>query len=135
MLHSFGRETRRRHGIPVAAYRLAGEPYALTDAPSGKFRGATVEVTPDGHVTRIRLLPDDPAAVAPAPSATSARRAHRLPGLRIHAPGTPAADALTGPARRYHPCAIRLTVKTRDPRPAPGTVAGCTGTAGIGITG
>ena len=115
-----------------------GWPASRTRRPTplpGNFRGAAVKVTPDGHVTRIRLLPDDPAAVAPAPSATSARRAHRLPGLRIHAPGTPAADALTGPARRYHPCAIRLTVKTRDPRPAPGTVAGCTGTAGIGITG
>ena len=101
----------------------------------GNFRGAAVEVTLDGHVTRIRLLPDDPAAVAPAPSATPARRAHRLPGLRSHPPGTPATDALTGPARRYHPRAIRLTAKTRNPRPAPGTVAGGTGTAGIGITG
>ena len=108
---------------------------APTIARETNFRGASVEVTPDGHVTRIRLLPDNPAEVAPAPSATSARRAHRLPGLSSHAPGTPATDALTEPARRYHPRAIRLTVKTPEPAARPWHGRRRHGSAGIATTG
>jgi hypothetical protein len=108
---------------------------APTIARDTNFRGASVEVTPDGHVTRIRLLPDNPAEVAPAPSATSARRAHRLPGLSSHAPGTPATGALTEPARRCHPRAIRLTVKTPEPAARPWHGCRRHGSAGIAITG
>ena len=68
VLRFFGRKTGRRYDIPVVAHRLDGELYALTDAPwRNNFRGGTdVEVTLDGHVTRMRgQLLDDPAAVAP----------------------------------------------------------------------
>ena len=33
VLRFFGRKTGRRYDIPVVAYRLDGELYALTDAP------------------------------------------------------------------------------------------------------
>ncbi len=78
VLRFFGRKTGRRYDIPVVAHRLDGELYALTDARwRHNFRGgADVEVTLDGHVTRMRgQLLDDPEAVAPLyapPSTTSA---------------------------------------------------------------
>jgi hypothetical protein len=68
VLRFFGRKTGRRYDIPVVAHRLDCELYALTDAPwRNNFRGGTdVEVTPDGHVTRMRgQLLEDPEAVAP----------------------------------------------------------------------
>ena len=68
VLRFFGRKTGRRYDVPVVAHRLDGELYALTDAVwRNNFRGgADVEVTLDGHVTRMwgQLL-DDPEAVAP----------------------------------------------------------------------
>jgi hypothetical protein len=82
------------------------------------FRGgADVEVTLDGHVTRIRgQLLDDPEAVAPLYAGAidhfGVKRAQRMLGLKIHTPGTPATEALAEAARRYHLCAIRLTVRT-----------------------
>ncbi len=56
VLRFFGRKTGRRYDVPVVAHRLDGELYALTDA---RWRnncrgGADVEVTLDGHVTRMR---------------------------------------------------------------------------------
>jgi len=119
VLRFFGRKTGRRYDIPVVAHRLDGELYALTDAAwRNNFRdGADVEVTLDGHVTRMRgQLLDDPEAVAPlyvrAIDHFGVKRARRMLGLKIHTPGTPAADALAEAARRYHLSAIRLTVKT-----------------------
>ena len=41
------------------------------------------------------------------------KRAQRMLGLKVDAPGTPATEALAEAARRYHLSAIRLTVNTR----------------------
>jgi len=119
VLRFFGRKTGRRYDIPVVAHRLDGELYALTDAPwRNNFRGGTdVEVTLDGHVTRMRgQLLDDPAAVAPLYAGAidhfGVKRAQRMLGLKIHTPATPATEALAEAVRRYHLSAIRLTVKT-----------------------
>ncbi len=119
VLRFFGRKTGRRYDIPVVAHRLDGELYALTDAAwRNNFRdGADVEVTLDGHVTRMRgQLLDDPEAVAPlyvrAIGHFGVKRAQRMLGLKIHTPGTPATDALAEAARRYHLSAIQLTAKT-----------------------
>ena len=119
VLRFFGRKTGRRYDIPVVAHRLDGELYALTDAPwRNNFRdGADVEVTLDGHVTRMcgQLL-DDPEVVAPlycrAIDRAGVKRAQRMLGLKIHTPQTPSAGALADAARRYHLSAIRLTVRT-----------------------
>jgi hypothetical protein len=119
VLRFFGRKTGRRYDIPVVAHRLDGELYALTDAPwRYNFRGgADVEVTLDGHVTRMRgELLDDPEAVATlyarAIDHFGVKRAQRMLGLKIHTPGTPGTEALTEAARRYHLSAIQLTVNT-----------------------
>jgi len=119
VLRFFGRKTARRYDVPVVAHRLDGELYALTDAPwRNNFRGAAdVEVTLDGHVTRMRgELVDDPETVAAlyarAIDHFGVRRAQRMLGLKIHTPGTPAIEVLAEAARRYHLSAIRLTVKT-----------------------
>jgi hypothetical protein len=119
VLRFFGRKTGRRYDIPVVAHRMDGELYALTDAPwRSNFRdGADVEVTLDGHVTRMRgQLLDDPETVAPlyarAIDRVGVKRAQRMLGLKIHTPQTPPAEALAEAARRYHLSAIRLTVRT-----------------------
>jgi hypothetical protein len=119
VLRFFGRKTGRRYDIPVVAHRLNGELYALTHAPwRNNFRGgADVEVTLEGHVTRMQgQLLDDPEEVAPlyarAIDHFGVRRAQPMLGLKIHTPGTPATEALAEAARRYHLSAIRLTVKT-----------------------
>ena len=119
VLRFFGRKTGHRYDIPVVAHRLDGELYALTGAPwRNNFRGgADVEVTLDGHVTRMRgQLLDDPEAVAPlyarAIDHFGVKRAQRMLGLKIHTPGPPATEALADAARRYHLSAIQLTVKT-----------------------
>jgi hypothetical protein len=117
VLRFFGRKTGRRYDVPVVAHRLAGELYALTDAAwRHNFRGGTdVEVTLDGRVTRMRgQLLDDPETVAPlyarAINRFGVKRAQRMLGLKIRTPETPATEALAEAARRYHLCAIRLTV-------------------------
>jgi hypothetical protein len=117
VLRFFGRRTGRRYDIPVVAHRLDGDLYALTDAPwRNNFRGGTdVEVTLDGRVTRMRgQLLDDPETVAPlyarAINRFGVKRAQRMLGLKIRTPETPATEALAEAARRYHLCAIRLTV-------------------------
>ena len=104
VLRFFGRKTGRRYDIPVVAHRLDGELYALTDAPwRNNFRGGTdVEVTLDGHVTRMRgQLLDDPAAVAPlyarAIDHFGVKRAQRMLGLKIHTPATPATEPVYVP--------------------------------------
>jgi hypothetical protein len=91
VLRFFGRKTGRRYDIPVVAHRLDGELYALTDTPwRHNFRdGTDVEVTLDGHVTRMHgQLLDDPEAVAPlyarAIDHFGAKRAQRMLGLKIH---------------------------------------------------
>jgi hypothetical protein len=119
VLRFFGRKTGRRYDIPVVAHRLDGELYALTDAPwRNNFRdGAEVEVTLDGHVTRMQgQLLDDPETVAPlyarAIEHFGVKRAQRMLGLKIHTPGIPATAALAEAARLYHLGAIRLTVRT-----------------------
>src|SRR5215469_456461 len=119
VLRFFGRKTGRRYDVPVVAHRLDGELYALTDAPwRNNFRGGTdVEVTLDGHVTRMRgELLDDPQTVAPLDARAidhfGVKRAQRMLGLKIHTPATSATEALTEAAGRYHLSAIRLTVKT-----------------------
>lgn len=119
VLRLFGRKTGRRYDIPVVAHRLDGGLYALTDAPwRHNFRGgADVEVTQDGHVTRMRgELLDDPEAVAPLYASAIGRfgvkRAQRMLGLKIHTPQAPATEALAEAVRRYHLSAIRLTVST-----------------------
>ena len=119
VLRFFGRKTGRRYDVPVVAHRLDGGRYALTDAPwRNNFpSGADVEVTLDGHATRMRgELLDDPQTVAPfharAIDHFGVKRAQRMLGLKIHTPATPATEALTEAAGRYHLSAIRLTVKT-----------------------
>ncbi len=61
---------------------------------------------------RGQLL-DDPEAVAPLYASAighfGVKRAQRMLGLKIHTPETPATEALTEAARRYHLSAIRLT--------------------------
>src|SRR5258708_13576416 len=90
VLRFFGRKTGRRYDIPVVAHRLDGELYALTDAAwRNNFRGgADVEVTLDGHVTRMRgQLLQDPQAVAPlyarATDPFGANRPQRILRLNI----------------------------------------------------
>jgi hypothetical protein len=119
VLRFFGRRTGRRYDVPVVAHRLDGELYALTDAAwRNNFRGgADVEVTLDGHVTRMRgQLLDDPEAVGPlyarAIDQFGVQRAQRMLGLKIHTPDTPAPEALAEAAQRYHLSAILLTVRT-----------------------
>src|SRR6266567_2937436 len=119
MLRFSGRRTGHRYDIPVVAHRLDGELYALTDARwRNNFRnGADVEVTLDGHVTRMRgQLVDAPEAVAPlyahAIDHFGVKRSQRMLGLKVHTPETPATEALAEAARRYHLSAIRLTVTT-----------------------
>ena len=119
VLRFFGRKTGRRYDIPVVAHRLDGGLYAITDAPwRNNFRnGADVDVTLDGHVTRMHgQLVDDPEAVASLYSRAinlfGAKRAQRMLGLKIHTPGTPATEALAEAARRFHLSAIELTVGT-----------------------
>ena len=118
VLRFFGRKTGRRYDIPVVAHWLDGELYGPTDAPwRNNFRdGADVEVTLDGHVTRMRgELLDDPETVAPlyarAIDRVGVKRAQRMLGLKIHTPGTPATEALAEAARRYRLSAIRLTIR------------------------
>ena len=68
VLRFFGRKTGRRYDIPVVAHRLDGELYALTDTPwRHNFRdGTDVEVTLDGHVTRMHgQLLDEMTVLAP----------------------------------------------------------------------
>jgi hypothetical protein len=115
VLRFTGRKTGRRYDIPVTAHRLEGELYALTDARwRNNFRGgADVEVTLDGHVTRMRgQLLDDPETVAPIYADIIGRlgvkRAQRMIGIKIHAPATPSTEALAEAARRYHMSAVRL---------------------------
>lgn len=117
VLRFFGRKTGRRYDIPVVAHRLDGGLYALTDARwRNNFRdGADVEVTLDGHVTRMRgQLVDDPEAAASLYASAidhlGVKRAQRMLGLKIHTPEPPAAEALAEAARRYHLSAIQLTV-------------------------
>ena len=119
VLRFFGRKTGRRYDIPVVAHRLDGELYALTDAPwRNNFRGgADVEVTLDGHVTRMRgQLLDDPEAVAPiyarAIDHFGVKRAQRMLSLKIHTPVPPATEALADAVRRYRLSATRPSVKT-----------------------
>jgi hypothetical protein len=119
VLRFFGRKTGRRYDVPVVAHRLDGGLYALTDAPwRNNFRdGADVEVTLDGHVTRMRgQLVDDPEAVASlyarAIDHVGAKRAQRMLGLKVHTTGTPATEALAEAAQRYHLSAVQLTVRT-----------------------
>jgi hypothetical protein len=119
VLRFFGRKTGRRYDVPVVAHRLDGGLYALTDASwRNNFRdGADVEVTLDGHVTRMRgQLVDDPEAVAPlyarAIDHFGPKRAQRMLGLKVHTPGTPATEPLAEAARRYHLSAIQLTVNS-----------------------
>ena len=119
VLRFTGRKTGRRYDVPVAAHRLGGDLYSLTD---GRWRynfrgGADVEVTLDGHVTRMRgELIEDPESVAPLYARSidqlGVKRARRMLGLKIHTPGTPPIEALAEAARRYHMCAIRLSVRT-----------------------
>jgi hypothetical protein len=116
VLRFFGRKTGRRYDIPVVAHRLDGGLYALTDARwRNNFRdGANVEVTLDGHVTRMRgQLVDDPEAAgslyARAIDHLGVKRAQRMLGLRIHTPEAPPAEALAEAARRYHLSAIQFT--------------------------
>ena len=54
----------------------------------------------------------DSRAIARAIDQFGVKRAQRMLGLKIHTPGTPAAEALAEAAQRYHLCAIRLTVRT-----------------------
>ena len=119
VLRFFGRKTGRRYDIPVVAHRLDGELYALTSAPwRNNFRdGADVEVTLDGHVTRMRgqLLEASEEVVplyAGAIDHFGVKRAQRMLGLKIHTPGPPTTEALADAARRYQLSAIRLTVNT-----------------------
>jgi hypothetical protein len=126
VLRFFGRKTGRRYDIPVVAHRLDGELYALTDAAwrNNFCGGADVEVTLDGHVTRMRgQLLEDPQAVAPlyarAIGHFGVKRAQRMLGLKIPTPGTPAAEELAEAARRYHLTAIRLTHRRVSRRSAP----------------
>ena len=119
VLRFFGRKTGRRYDVPVVAHRLDGGLYALTDAPwrNNFSDGADVEVTLDGHVTRMRgQLVDDPEAVASlyarAIDLFGTKRAQRMLGLKIHTTGTPATEALAEAARRYHLSAIQLTLNT-----------------------
>ena len=60
-------------------------------------------------------LLDDPQTVAPLHARAidhfGVKRAQRMLGLKIHTPATPATEALTEAAGRYHLSAIRLTVK------------------------
>ena len=119
VLRFFGRKTGRRYDVPVVAHRLGDELYSLTDARwRNNFRGgADVEVTLDGHVTRMRgQLVEDPESVAPLYARSidqfGVKRAPRMLGLKIHTPGTPTTEALAEAARRYHLSAIRLSAKT-----------------------
>jgi hypothetical protein len=118
VLRFHGRKSGRRYDIPVVAHRLGDELYALTDARwRNNFRGgADVEVTLDGHVTRMQgQLLEDPQTVAPIYARSigqfGVKRAQRMLGLKIHTPGTPTTGALAEAAKRYHLCAIRLTAK------------------------
>ena len=117
VLRFFGRKTGRRYDIPVVAHRLDGGLYALTDARwRNNFRdGAAVEVTLDGHVTRMRgQLVDDPEAAgslyARAIDHLGVKRAQRMLGIKIRTPEAPPAEALAEAARRYHLSAIQFTV-------------------------
>src|SRR5260370_9491874 len=99
VLRFFGRKTGRRYDIPVVAHRLDDELYALTDAAwRNNFRGgADVEVTLDGHVTRMRgQLLEDPQAPAPLYARSTdhsrAKRARRTLGPPTHTPRPPTAE-------------------------------------------
>ncbi len=82
------------------------------------FRGvADVEITLDGHVIRMRgQLLDDVATVAllyaRAIDHFGLKRAQRILGLKIYAPGTPGTGALSEAARRSRLSAIWLTART-----------------------
>ena len=68
-----------------------------------------------GRVFRMRGQPiEDPESVAPDRSIDQfgVKRAQRMLGSKVHAPGTPTTEALAEAARRYHMSAIRLSVKT-----------------------
>jgi hypothetical protein len=102
--------------IPVSAHRFGGDLYALTDARwRHNFRdGADVEVTLDGHVSRMReYLVDDPETVAPIYARIigqlGVKRAQRMVSIKIHTLGPLGAEALAEAARRYHMRAIRLS--------------------------
>jgi hypothetical protein len=119
VLRFHGRKTGRQYDIPVTAHRLGDELYALTDARWRlNFReGADVEVTLDGHVTKMRgQLLDDPAVAAPVYVRSidhyGVKKAQRMLGLKIHTETTPTTEELAEAVRRYHLVAIQLVPGT-----------------------
>ena len=80
-----------------------------------------MEVTLDGHVTRMRgLLLDDPEVVAPLYARAyltvfCVKRAQRMLGLKIHTAGTPATEALAEAALALPP--ERYPAHRQQPHP------------------
>ena len=120
MVVSFnGRKTGRHYTIPVSAYQIDNDFYALTGAPwKQNFRdGATAQVLHDGKTTSMRgELIQDRAAVAGLYRRCSetygVKNAQRMMGMKFRGQQMPTLEDFTEAVEREHLAAIRLSSAT-----------------------
>jgi hypothetical protein len=117
MVVSFnGRKTGRRYSVPVSAYQIDGELYALVGAPwKRNFRnGTAADVLHNGKSTAMHGdLIEDPAAVAGlyhrSAESYGAATAQRMMGMKFRDQGVPTLEDFSEVVEREKLAAIRLT--------------------------
>lgn len=117
MVVSFtGRKTGRHYSIPLSAYHIDNNLYAITGAPwKHNFRdGATAEVLHGGKTTTMHgELIGEHATVADlahrVSQAYGAKRAQRAMGMKFRDQQVPSLEDFAEAVRREHLVAIRLT--------------------------
>jgi hypothetical protein len=114
-----GRKSGRRYSIPVSAYRIGNDLYAITSAPwKRNFRGgATADVLLNGKSTTMRgELIDDPSVVADlcrrCVESYGVKGAQRMMGLKFRDQRIPTLEEFTEAAKREGLAAVRLTPGT-----------------------
>lgn len=117
MVVSFnGRKTGRRYSIPLSAYQIDNNLYALSGAPwKHNFRdGATAEVLHDGKTTTMRgELIQDRAEVADlyhrCAQSYGVKTAQRMMGTKFRDQRMPTLEDFADAVQREHLAAIRFT--------------------------
>jgi hypothetical protein len=121
MVVSFkGRKTGRQYAIPVSAYQIDNDLYALIQGSwKQNFRdgGATAQVLHDGTTTTMRgELIQDRAAVADiyrrCCETYGVKRAQLLMGMKFRDQQMPSREDLADVVEREHLAAIRFTSST-----------------------
>jgi hypothetical protein len=120
MVISFkGRKTGRQYAIPVSAYQIDNNLYALIAARwKHNFRdGATAEVLHDGKTTTLRgELIQDRATVADlyrrSCETYGVKTAQRMMGMKFRVQQMPAVEDFSEVIEREHLAAIRFTPAT-----------------------